>query len=114
MDRDAVRSWCGSRPGAAEGFPFGDDVAVFKVGGKIFAILSLAGGLGQVSLKCDPRWAQHLRQTYASITPGYHLSKRHWNTVLLDGSVPADEIAEMLGHSYTIVLESLPVSRRPA
>jgi predicted DNA-binding protein (MmcQ/YjbR family) len=113
MDRDSVRAWCASRPGATEEFPFGDDVAVFKVGGKIFAILTVDSRSGSVSLKCDPRWAEHLRQVYPAVSPGYHLSKRHWNTVLLDGTVADGEIAEMLGHSYTIVAEFLPRSRRP-
>ena len=79
---------CGAKPGSLEDYPFGDEVAVFKVAGRMFALVSLGPAPGSVSLKCDPGLADGLRGRYAAITPGYHLNKRHWNTVALDGSVP--------------------------
>jgi predicted DNA-binding protein (MmcQ/YjbR family) len=108
MDRDAVLGYCGSRTGAVEDYPFGDDVAVFKVGGRVFAICALTGHPGSVSLKCDPTLAEALRDRYPAVTPGYHLNKRHWNTVELDGSVPDDELAELVDHSWELVVAQLP------
>ena len=100
--------WCRTRPGASEETPFGPGVIVYKVGGKIFAICD-EGPHPAVSLKCDPRFAEYLRDRYkGAVTPGYHLNKRHWNTVSLDGRVPSDEVLEMLGHSYTLVMRTLP------
>ena len=94
MDRDSMLGYLNDRPGAVEDYPFGDDVAVFKVGGRVFALCSLGDQPGSVSLKCDPTLAEALRDRYRSVTPGYHLNKRHWNTIELDGSVPDDELAE--------------------
>jgi predicted DNA-binding protein (MmcQ/YjbR family) len=106
--------WCRSRPGASEETPFGPDVTVYKVGGKIFAICDEASP-PTVSLKCDPRFAEYLRDRYrGAVVPGYHLNKRHWNTVSLDGRVPSAEVEEMLGHSYTLILQSLPEAARAA
>jgi predicted DNA-binding protein (MmcQ/YjbR family) len=104
--------WCRSRPGASEETPFGPDVIVYKVGGKIFAICD-DGAPPTVSLKCEPRFAEYLRDRYQGpVIPGYHLNKRHWNTVSLDGRVPFNEVEEMLGHSYTVVLQSLSKAAR--
>ena len=114
MDRDALLEYCGSRPGSVEDYPFGDDVAVFKVGGRVFAICALTGQPGSVSLKCDPTLAEALRDRYLAVTPGYHLNKRHWNTVELDGSVPADELAELVDHSWELVVGRLPRRDRDA
>ena len=86
--RDRVLAACGGKPGAVEDYPFGDGAAVFKVAGRMFALVPLGETPGSVSLKCDPDLAVGLRSRYAGITPGYHLNKRHWNTVTLDGSVP--------------------------
>ena len=106
--------YLGSRPGAVEDYPFGDDVAVFKVGGLLFAICGLTGQPGSVSLKCDPTLAEALRHRYPAVTPGYHLNKRHWNTIELDGSVPADELAELVDHSWDLVVGKLPRRDRDA
>ena len=114
MDRDGVLDYCGRRPGAVEDYPFGDDVAVFKVGGRVFALCSLSGQSGNVSLKCDPTLAEALRDRYRSVTPGYHLNKRHWNTIELDGSVPGDELAELVDHSWELVVGKLPRRERDA
>ena len=84
-------------------FPFGEDVAVFKVMGKMFGLLSD----NSVSLKCEPMLAQLLREKYKAVTPGYHLNKRHWNSIKLDGSVPQDELFELIDHSYELVVKKL-------
>ena len=105
--RDQVIAECGARPGAAEDYPFGDEVTVFKVAGKMFALVSLGPPPGSVSLKCDPDLAVELRRQYPAITAGYHLSKRHWNTITLDDSVPEDELLELIDHSYQLVVASL-------
>ncbi len=112
MTRDQVLRVCASLPGAAEDYPFGDDVAVFKVAGKMFALVALAGGPGSVSLKCDPEWALALRAMHEAVRPGYHLNKRHWNTVELDGTVDDAELHEMVEHSYELVVGRLPRSQR--
>jgi predicted DNA-binding protein (MmcQ/YjbR family) len=108
MDRDRMLRYLNDRPRAVEDYPFGDDVAVFKVGGRVFAICALSGQPGSVSLKCDPTLAEALRQRYPSVTPGYHLNKRHWNTVQLDGSVPDAELTELVDHSWELVVARLP------
>jgi predicted DNA-binding protein (MmcQ/YjbR family) len=110
--RDRVMAACGTKPGSAEDYPFGDEVAVFKVAGKMFALVPLGPAPGSVSLKCDPGLAADLRGRYAAITPGYHLNKRHWNTVALDGSVPDEEVLELVDHSYDLVLVGLTRAQR--
>jgi predicted DNA-binding protein (MmcQ/YjbR family) len=114
MDRDSMLRYLNDRPGAVEDYPFGDDVAVFKVGGRVFALCSLGGQPGSVSLKCDPTLAEALCDCYRSVTPGYHLNKRHWNTIELDGSVPGDELAELVDHSWELVVGKLPRRERDA
>jgi predicted DNA-binding protein (MmcQ/YjbR family) len=103
---------CAARPGSAEDYPFGDEVAVFKVAGKMFALVTLGPPPGSVSLKCDPDLAASLRSRYPAITAGYHLSKRHWNTVTLDGSLPGDELLDLIDHSYELVVARLPRAER--
>jgi predicted DNA-binding protein (MmcQ/YjbR family) len=110
--RDRVIAACGAQSGSVEDYPFGDGVAVFKVAGKMFALVMLGPPPGNVSLKCDPDLAADLRSRYAAITPGYHLNKRHWNTVALDGSVPDDELLELIEHSYELVVARLPKAER--
>jgi predicted DNA-binding protein (MmcQ/YjbR family) len=103
---------CSGFPGAVEDYPFGDDVAVFKVGGKMFALVMLTGAPGSVNLKCDPDWALELRAAYDAVRPGYHQNKRHWNTVELDGTVEDGELGGMIDHSYELVVRSLPRGER--
>jgi len=110
--RDEVIAACAAKPGAAEDYPFGDEAAVFKVAGRMFALVALGGAPGSVSLKCDPDLAVGLRSRYAGITPGYHLNKRHWNTVALDGSVPFEEVLELIDHSYDLVVARLSRTQR--
>src|SRR5579875_2263466 len=100
MTTDDVLELCAGLPGAVEDYPFGEGVAVFKVGGRMFAIVPIAARPGSMTLKCDPDLALHLRARYAAVRPGYHTNKRHWNTVELDGSVDDDELREMVEHSY--------------
>ncbi|HEY1918924.1 MAG TPA: MmcQ/YjbR family DNA-binding protein [Streptosporangiaceae bacterium] len=88
--------------------PFGPEVDVYKVAGKMFAILAAGATPPTVALKCEPGLAIHLRQAYEAVIPGYHLNKQHWNTVILDGSIPPDEITEMIEHSYQRVVAGLP------
>jgi predicted DNA-binding protein (MmcQ/YjbR family) len=109
-----LRERCLGLPGASEEFPFGDEVSVFKVGGKMFALCSLdAGPPLQLSVKCDPELAVQLRSAYPAIGPGYHLNKRHWNTITLDGSLPDQMVTDLLGDSYDLVVATLPKTRRP-
>ena len=108
MTREQVLELCGRFPGAFEDYPFGDGVAVFKVGGRMFALVSLDGDPGSVNLKCDPGLALELRAVYAAVRPGYHQNKRNWNTVELDGSIDDDEIREMIDHSYELFVRRLP------
>ena len=99
-------------PGAVEEQPFGPDVDVMKVAGKIFAILSPGADPEAISLKCEPGRALELRARYDAVIPGYHLNKRLWNTVHLDGTIPDEEISEMLVHSYEQVVAGLSKSQR--
>lgn len=110
--RDRVLAACAAKPGAVEDYPFGEQVAVFKVAGRMFALVPLDDAPGSVSLKCDPGLAAALRDRYAGITAGYHLNKRHWNTVTLDGSVPDTEVLELIDHSYDLVVARLPRAQR--
>lgn len=106
MTRDDVLSACLELPGALEDYPFGDGVAVVKVGGKMFAIVALEGSPA-VTLKCDPEIALDLRNRHPAVRPGYHTHKRHWNTVDIDGSIDDDEMSWMIEHSYELVLAGL-------
>jgi predicted DNA-binding protein (MmcQ/YjbR family) len=112
MNPAQLRDRCLSFAGAEETFPFGPEVSVFKVAGKMFALSQLDSESLRVSLKCDPRLAEALRETHAAVIPGYHLNKRHWNTVILDGSIPDDAIDDMIEDSYDLVVSKLPGARR--
>ncbi|MHA6765035.1 MmcQ/YjbR family DNA-binding protein [Streptacidiphilus sp. PAMC 29251] len=94
--------------GAEETFPFNPETSVFKVGGKVFALTALDSEPLKVSLKCDPEVALSLRETYPAITGGWHLNKRHWNTVTIDGSIPDTLLREMVEDSYDLVVAKLP------
>lgn len=91
----------------AESFPFGEEVLVFKVGGKIFLLANLTEG-NSMNLKCDPERAVELRERHEEVQPGYHMNKRHWNTVRIDGALKTKEIRDMIDHSYELVVASLP------
>ena len=110
-----LRRACLAMPGATETFPFGPENSVFKVSGKIFAISRLDREPSlRISLKCEPGLAEQLRVSHPAITPGYHLNKRHWNTVVLDGSVPDAMVRDMIEDSYDLVVSALPRAAREA
>ncbi|MDX1803877.1 MAG: MmcQ/YjbR family DNA-binding protein [Alcanivorax sp.] len=112
MDVDALRAYLHGKPEALEDFPFGPEAAVFKVQGKMFALLMTRHGQLRINLKCDPAQAQALRDIFPAVLPGYHMNKKHWNTVLLDGSIPDGEVQRMVDHSYALVVAGLPKGRR--
>jgi predicted DNA-binding protein (MmcQ/YjbR family) len=114
MSPGELRDHCLAFSGSAETFPFGPETSVFKVAGKIFAISGLAQAPLQISLKCDPLLAEQLREAHAAVTPGYHLNKRHWNTVLIDGSLPDQMIKDLVEDSYDLIVSQLPQTRRRA
>ncbi|MEO7081416.1 MAG: MmcQ/YjbR family DNA-binding protein [Flavobacteriales bacterium] len=107
MNIERFRQLCLEKPGTTEETPFGPDTLVFKVMGKLFALTDL-NSFESVNLKCDPERAVELREYHEGITPGYHMNKQHWNTVLTDGSVKDALIQELLDHSYSLVVASLP------
>ena len=111
MKVQGVRAHCAGRPGAACEYPFGPGVRVYKVRGKVFALVPETAPWS-VSLKCDPVLARILRENHPAITPGYHLNKAHWNTVALDGSVPASLVREMITQSYDLVVRGLSAAER--
>ena len=109
---DSVRAVASELPEVTEEEPFGEGVPVFKVAGKVFAIWSPNDEPGRVTLKCDPNLALELRAQYAAVTPGYHTNKRLWNTIVLDGTVPDDEVAELIRHAWQQAVGSLPKADR--
>ncbi|UWE11055.1 MmcQ/YjbR family DNA-binding protein [Actinacidiphila bryophytorum] len=108
MTPDALKALCLGLNGASETFPFDAETSVFKVGGKIFAISALDSDPLSVSLKCEPEIAVRLREAHPAITPGWHLNKRHWNTVRLDGSLPDPMVEELVEDSYDLIVAKLP------
>src|SRR5436190_15156640 len=114
MNSAELRDHCLSFAGAEETFPFGPETSVFKVGGKMFALSQLGADSLRVSVKCEPELAVGLRGAHAAVIPGYHLNKRHWNTVIIDGSLPEPMIKDMIEDSYDLVVSQLPASRRRA
>jgi predicted DNA-binding protein (MmcQ/YjbR family) len=113
MDYQQARTYILNHPAASEDFPFGPETAVYRVHHKIFALLTLEQGEARVSLKCDPSEALALRDLFKAVTPGYHLNKKHWNTVILDGTVPIGEIRRMIDNSYALVIAGLPHKQKP-
>ena len=109
-----LRDHCLAFSGSTETFPFGPETSVFKVSGKIFAISRLHEHPLRVSLKCEPLLAEQLREAHPAVIPGYHLNKRHWNTVIVDGSLPERMITDMIEDSYDLIVSKLPGSRRRA
>lgn len=112
MDLELFREYCLSKPGATEDMPFGEDVLVFRVGGKMFALVALDEVPPRVNLKCDPDLALELRDRYEQVTPGYHMNKKHWNTVEIENGIPITELRKMIDHSYELVAKSLPRAKR--
>ena len=114
MNFDAARAYLLKRPDAFEDFPFGPDVYVYKVRNKMFATLVEVEGLARMNLKCDPAEAAILRDMFDAVVPGYHMNKTHWNTVMLDGSIPRGELERMVDRSYGLVVKGLKKSERVA
>jgi predicted DNA-binding protein (MmcQ/YjbR family) len=112
MDLESFREYCLNKPRAAEGTPFGEDVLVFKVAGKMFALVALDEVPATANLKCDPDRALELRDRYEQVRPGYHMNKKHWNTVEIDSGLPESELCRMIDHSYELVVASLPKGTR--
>lgn len=111
MTRAELLAYVLGKPGAVEEFPFGEIPAVYKVMGKMFALVPTDEPL-QMIVKCRPELAQILRQTYPAVTPAYHFNKTHWNGVLIDGSIADDELIEMIDHSYELVVKGLTRAQR--
>ena len=112
MQVDAFRDYCLRKAGVTESSPFGPEHAVFKVGGKMFALLAFEEVPPTANLKCDPDLALELRDRYEEVRPGYHMNKKHWNTVQIAGAIPQAELTRMIDHSYELVVKSLPKSQR--
>ncbi|MGP8209615.1 MAG: MmcQ/YjbR family DNA-binding protein [Acidimicrobiales bacterium] len=112
--RSCVLVWCSELAGAELTHPFGDDTAVFKVGGKMFAVLPLVGEPGSVNLKVEPELGRSLVHDYPAITPGYHMNKRHWVTVQLDGTIPEKALRNLIEDSHDLVVAGLPAKVRAA
>jgi predicted DNA-binding protein (MmcQ/YjbR family) len=110
MDRESAIAACRAQAGATEGYPFGEGALVFKVGGKMFAAVHDT----RLSLKCEPGLAVALRENYPAVTAGYHLDKRHWNSIQLDGSVPDDVLLDWIQDSHALVVAGLSRSQRTA
>ena len=108
------REYCLTKPGATEGTPFGPDVLVFKVSGKMFALAALDQLPTCVNLKCDPELALELRDRHEQVRPGYHINKKHWNTVEIESDIPDAELQKMIDHSYELVIKRLPKPRAKA
>jgi predicted DNA-binding protein (MmcQ/YjbR family) len=108
MDLETFRQYCLGKLAATESTPFGEDVLVFKVGGKMFALAALDEVPPTVDLKCDPDLALDLRDRYEQVAPGYHMNKKHWNTVEIEGGIPDAELRKMIDHSYNLVIKKLP------
>jgi len=107
MDIESYRIHCLSKKGVTEEFPFDENTLVFKVMGKMFALTDVDEFIS-INLKCDPEYAVELRDTYDSVLPGYHMSKKHWNTVLMDDSIPDKILLEWINNSYDLVISTLP------
>ena len=113
MTLDELREYCLAKPATEETLPFGPDVLVFKAGGKMFALTGLDEEDLRVNLKCDPERAVQLRERYEEIRPGFHINKKHWNTVYIDdGDLRDDFVYELIDHSYALIIASLTKKKR--
>ncbi len=111
MNIEEFRNYCLSKQEVTESFPFDDTTLVFKVANKIFSLTSIEGDFW-INLKCNPDKAVELRQNYRAINPGYHMNKKHWNTINIDGSLSVEFIKELIDHSYELIVKSLPKKDR--
>jgi predicted DNA-binding protein (MmcQ/YjbR family) len=107
LNIEELRDYCLQKRGVTEGFPFGEDTLVFKIGGKLFLLTGLQDG-DRFNAKCDPELAVELRERYNEVKPGYHMNKTHWNTIYMNGSLTKKQLCPMIDHSYDLVFKSLP------
>ena len=114
MDIEEIREYCIAKPGVTEGLPFNDTALVFKVAGKMFALLDLSEESRGLSLKCDPELAIELREQHPEVTPAWHFNKQHWNGINLNGSISNNQLKEWIDHSYELVVKSLKKADREA
>jgi predicted DNA-binding protein (MmcQ/YjbR family) len=115
VDARGLHELCLSFPGSSFDFPFGPDTIVYRVGGRLFALSPVGSDLLRVNLKCEPWLAPHLREQHpTAVRPGWHMDKRHWNTIVCDGTIDDDLIVSMVEDSYDLVVAGLPRARRPA
>lgn len=120
MNFQACQQYLADKPETQVSFPFGPEVYVYKVANKMFALLSPKGNRtdsnpqqhAQLNLKCDPFHAQELRDVFSAVIPGYHMNKKHWNTLILDGSLPPSEITRLIDHSYGLIVSKLTAAQR--
>jgi predicted DNA-binding protein (MmcQ/YjbR family) len=112
MDPELVREYCLAKRGVTEGFPFDESTLVFKVGDKMFCLMALERVPLSINLKCDPERAEELRAAHEAVEPGYHMNKKHWNTVVLEGDLSTEDICELIDHSYELVIGSLTKKKR--
>lgn len=111
MNNEEIREYCLSKPGVTESLPFNDTALVFKVRGKMFALLDLSEDSRGITLKCDPELAIELREQHPEVTPAYHFNKKHWNTVVIDGTIMDKLIFSWIDNSYTLVVQKLPKTK---
>jgi len=112
MNVESLREYCLSKKAVTEDFPFGETTLVFRVMNKIFLLVALDANPLQFNAKCDPEKAIELRESYDAIQPGYHMNKKHWNTIIIEGSVSTALIKEMIDDSYNLIVRSLPKTSR--
>lgn len=112
MNIEELREYCLNKPGVEETFPFDDVTLVFKVMDKMYALTGLDELDLRINLKCDPDKATDLREKYNCVIPGYHMNKKHWNTIIIDGSVPVELVQKWIDHSYELVVESLTKKKK--
>jgi predicted DNA-binding protein (MmcQ/YjbR family) len=112
MNIETLQEYCLSKKAVTEDFPFGETTLVFRVKGKIFLLVALDADPLQFNAKCDPEKAIELREEYDAIKPGYHMNKKHWNTIIVDGSISTKLLKEMIDDSYDLIVQSLPKRSR--
>jgi predicted DNA-binding protein (MmcQ/YjbR family) len=112
MDMETIRKYCVEKKSVTESFPFGESTLVFKVSGKIFLLMGLDNVPLQFNVKCDPEKAEELREAHTSVIPAFHMNKKHWNTIILNGQISAKLIREWIDESYALVVRSLPLRER--
>lgn len=112
MNIESLREYCLKKKAVKETFPFGNSTLVFKVRGKIFLLAGLDESPLQFNVKCDPEIIDDLREQYEDVIPGYHMNKKHWNTIIVTGSIPEKILKEMIDESYRLVVNSLPQKDR--